>query len=77
MAFNILLRFLLAANGPDSLLAKAVGNDWKGNISLAIYVLALGLNFIYPLLSIACYVTVAVIWFIPDKRIERVLHNKR
>jgi len=76
MAYTILVRFLLAANGPDSLLAKAVGNDWKGNISLAIYVLALGLSFIHPLLSIACYVTVAVIWFIPDKRIERVLPNK-
>ncbi len=75
-AFTILVRFLLAVEGKDSLLARAVGHDWKGNVSLAIYLAALALNFIHPLLSIACYITVSVIWFIPDKRIERVMPPK-
>jgi uncharacterized membrane protein len=76
VAFTILLRFLIHANGHDSPLAKAVGGDWKGNVSIAVYTLGIGLAFVHPLLGIACYVTVAVLWFIPDKRIERVLPMK-
>jgi uncharacterized membrane protein len=76
IAFGILVRFLIHANGKDSMLAKAVGQDWKGNVSTAIYVLGIGLAFVHPLLGIACFVAVAVIWFVPDKRIERVLPMK-
>ncbi|HVY90538.1 MAG TPA: TMEM175 family protein [Hyphomonadaceae bacterium] len=77
LSFTILLRFLLAAQGPDSTLAKAIGHDWKGNVSILIYIAGLALDFIHPLLAVACYATVSVIWFIPDKRIERVLPEKR
>ena len=76
ISFTILLRFLLAAQGPNSALAKAIGHDWKGYISIMIYIAALGLAFVQPLLSVACYATVSAIWFIPDKRIERVLPEK-
>jgi uncharacterized membrane protein len=76
LAFTILLRLLLSADGKDSPLARAVGADWKGNVSIAIYAIGIGLAFIRPVLGLACYVTVAVIWFIPDKRIERVLPEK-
>ncbi|MBI1361092.1 MAG: DUF1211 domain-containing protein [Alphaproteobacteria bacterium] len=76
IAFTILLRFLIATNGKDSALAKAVGNDWKGNVSLVIYVLGVGLAFVEPVLGLACYVAVAVIWFVPDRRIERALPAK-
>ena len=76
VSFTILLRFLLAAQGPNSTLAKAVGRDWKGNISLLIYAVAIALGFVDPLISLGGYVTVAAIWFIPDKRIERVLPEK-
>ncbi len=76
IAFTILVRFLIATNGKDSALAKAVGDDWKGNVSLAIYALGIGLAFIHPLLGMACYVAVAIIWFVPDRRIERVLPAK-
>jgi uncharacterized membrane protein len=76
IAFAVLVRFLIHADGKDSTLAKAVGNDWKGNVSTMIYIAGIGLAFVHPLLGIACFVSVAVIWFIPDKRIERVLPVK-
>lgn len=76
LAFAVLLRFLIHANGRDSPVAKAVGGDWKGNLSTALYALGIGLAFVHPLLGLACYATVAAIWFIPDKRMERVLPMK-
>jgi uncharacterized membrane protein len=73
LSFTLLLRFLIAANGKESTLAKAVGGDWKGNVSIGIYVIGLALTFVHPLLGLAAFAAVAVIWFIPDRRIERVL----
>lgn len=69
LAYTILLRLLLAANGPDSVLAKAIGSDFKGNISLVLYVVAIGVSFVANYVSLALYFTVAAIWFIPDRRI--------
>jgi len=54
----------------------AVGRDFKGKISIVIYVVAILLAFIVPLFACALYVLVAVIWFIPDRRIERVIGNE-
>jgi uncharacterized membrane protein len=76
LAYTILVRFLLSADGKDSLLQRAVGSDWKGNLSLAIYLAGIGLAFVRPWLGVACYMAVALVWFIPDKRIERVLPMK-
>jgi TMEM175 potassium channel family protein len=72
-AYFLLVRSLLALHGNDSTLAIALGSDFKGKISIVIYAIAIPLAFIVSLLSCALYVLVAIIWFIPDRRIERVL----
>ena len=73
LAYTILVRMLLAAEGPDSKLAKAIGSDLKGNVSLALYCSAIPLAFVQQVLADAVYVTVALIWLVPDRRIERRL----
>jgi len=73
IAYWILLAAILRTEGPDSLLARAVGRDKKGRLSPLLYVLAIGAAFVSPALSGALYATVALIWVIPDRRIERVL----
>jgi uncharacterized membrane protein len=72
-AYSILVRALLGLHGRGSLLARAVGADFKGNISLLIYLAAIALAFVLPWLACALYVAVAVIWLVPDRRIERVI----
>lgn len=72
-AYFLLERALVAHHGQDSVLAEAVGNDLKGYISLACYTAAVPLAFINAMLACGLYIVVAVIWFIPDQRIERVL----
>lgn len=57
--------------GPDSPLARALGRDWKGRLSLAGYVLGMALAYVEPLATIAIYVIIAAVWFVPDRRIER------
>lgn len=73
IAYTILVRALIAINGRDSHVARAIGTDTKGYASLAIYVLGIVLALFSPLAAAACYVAVAVLWLIPDRRIERVL----
>ena len=70
-AYFLLVRTLLALHEKDSTLAMAVGRYFKGKISIMIYVVAILLAFIVPLFACALYVLVAVIWFIPDRRIEK------
>jgi uncharacterized membrane protein len=72
-AYLILQNAILAIDGPTSPLARAVGPDRKGLVSSLIYVPAIAAAFYRPWLSGALYVLVAMIWFIPDRRIERVL----
>jgi uncharacterized membrane protein len=60
--------------GPDSHLARALGHDWKGKLSLSGYFLSVPLAFVAPAIAIAVYVIVAVVWLIPDRRIERRLN---
>ena len=76
VAYTVLQRVIIASQGPESLLKKAVGADRKGKASLALYATAIPLAFWQGSLSLALYVLVAVIWFIPDKRIERVVHHE-
>ena len=52
---------------------RAVGSDWKGKISAVMYALAIGLAFVSPWISMAIYAGVAIMWFVPDPRMERVL----
>ena len=75
LAFILLSKILVTQAGPDSTLAKAVGKDRKGSISLVIYIVSVGVAFLNPTISLVLYTLVALIWFIPDKRIERVLLN--
>jgi uncharacterized membrane protein len=71
MAYYWLAHCLAAHHGKDSALAKALGNDRKGMVSVVVYAIGTGLAFVNPWLGVACYFTVAGIWFIPDKRIEK------
>lgn len=73
VAYGILQRLIIAAQGRDSILQKAVGRDWKGKVSPVLYAIAIPLAFWSQWLSIALYVVVAVMWLVPDQRIERVL----
>ena len=73
LAYTLLTLALLATHGRDSKLAQAIGNDAKGKLSLAIYVVAFASAFVVPWVAVALFVTVAVLWFIPDRRIERVI----
>jgi uncharacterized membrane protein len=79
IAYWILQRAILNAEGADSVLAHAVGDDLKGKGSILLYVAALFLAFLHPAIAGAIYVFVALIWLIPDRRIERALaeHEKR
>ena len=71
IAYTILVRTILASEGPTSKLAKAIGSDVKGNVSLVLYAAAIPLAFLNELIADALYVTVAAIWLVPDRRIER------
>jgi uncharacterized membrane protein len=76
IAYVILAAVLVKQAGPGSTLAKAMGKERKGKASLGIYVVAVALAFVDPRISLALYTLVAVIWFIPDTRIEKVLLEK-
>jgi uncharacterized membrane protein len=73
IAYYILSRMLIQHHGRDSVLAKAVGKDFKGKISVLIYALAIPLSFLNQWIAFGLYIFVALIWFIPDRRIERTL----
>ena len=73
IAYFILTRVLLTLHARDSVLATALGRDSKGTISLVVYLAAVPLSFVDPRLALALYVLVAVIWLVPDRRIERTL----
>jgi uncharacterized membrane protein len=72
-AYFILTRVLIAHHGKESALATAVGRDLKGKVSLVIYALAIPLSFADPRFACALYTLVAVMWLVPDRRIERAL----
>lgn len=71
IAYTILQECLVRANGRDSDFAKALGKDVKGKVSLAIYVVAVPFAWFYPVVSCLCFIGVALIWLVPDKRFER------
>ena len=73
IAYFILVRTLIYHHGKDSTIAIAVGNDFKGKISVVIYVIAILFCLVHPLIAGGLYVAVAIIWLVPDKRIERVI----
>jgi uncharacterized membrane protein len=72
VAYTLLQTAIVACNGRDSVLALALGNDWKGKVSLVSYVVSIPAAFVAPAISAAIFIGVAALWFIPDTRIERI-----
>jgi uncharacterized membrane protein len=75
IAYFILTRALLRIHGPESPLARAVGRDVKGAISVVLYLLGIASAFYLPAASVSLYALTAAIWLVPDKRVERVLEH--
>lgn len=76
VAYYILQRAIIAKQGPQSLLAAAIGSDWKGKLSPVLYLVAIPLAFVSPWISSSIYTAVALIGLIPDRRIERILSER-
>ncbi|HEX8146920.1 MAG TPA: TMEM175 family protein [Pyrinomonadaceae bacterium] len=76
IAYFLLARVLISKHGRDSAIAKALGKDFKGKVSVAFYAAAIPLSFVSPWLACALYVLVAVMWLIPDRRIEHALAER-
>ena len=73
IAYWILQQIIIASQGPDSVLKLAVGSDWKGKVSPLLYLLAIAAAFWSPWITKSLYVLVALLWLIPDRRIEKAL----
>ena len=77
IAYYVLQITLKSADGPNSLLASALGTDFKGKISPTLYLIAIPMAFVSPAVSGALYVIVAMIWLVPDTRMERAIAARR
>lgn len=75
VAYTILQQTIIASQGKGSKLAAAVGDDWKGKLSPVLYVTAIAMAFVQHAVSQALYVIVALIWLVPDKRLESKLNS--
>jgi uncharacterized membrane protein len=75
IAYYVLQRAVIAKQGRESILAVAIGKDWKGKLSPILYFVAIPIAFIKPWLSCMLYFVAAILWLIPDRRIERALTN--
>jgi uncharacterized membrane protein len=76
ISYTILQIAIIRSQGKDSLLRAAVGSDWKGKVSLVSYVVGIASTFMVPLVAQVFYVAVALIWLVPDPRIERTLAHR-
>jgi len=72
ISYYVLSRSLIKHDGRESLLGSAVGKDFKGRVSVVIYVVAIPLSFVNRWIALGLYFSVAVLWFVPDRRIERM-----
>jgi len=77
VAYYMLAHCLASHHGKDSAIAIALGNDVKGILSVVFYAIGIGLSFLNPWLGFSMYIIVACMWFIPDRRIEKVLDSKK
>jgi uncharacterized membrane protein len=77
IAYYLLQLAILHAEGPDSILKKALGRDWKGKLSPVLYIVAIGSTLLSPWIAEAIFVIAALIWLIPDRRIEKVLPRRK
>jgi uncharacterized membrane protein len=77
IAYVILQQAIIRAEGPDSVLQKAIGSDWKGKLSAVAYIVSISMAWVSPVTAEAILVAVALIWLIPDRRIEHALSGVR
>lgn len=75
IAYVLLQNLIIKGHGPHSVLAKAIGNDWKGKVSPVIYIAGIALSPVHVDVARICYLAVALIWLIPDSRIERIVEE--
>jgi uncharacterized membrane protein len=76
IAYWVLARSLIAAEGTESLLKKAFGKDYKGTVSVLMYAVAIPVAFVSPWISQLVFAVVALAWLLPDRRIERLMHHE-
>jgi len=76
LAYFLLERVIIWDQGPGSLVARAVGRDLKGKLSPLIYAVGIGLSYVTPWLSVAVYTVVALVWLVPDRRLERTVGHQ-
>ncbi len=76
IAYYILTLVIIKTHGADSILARAIGKDFKGKISPVLYVIAIGCSWISPWIAGGLYIVVALIWLVPDKRIEIIFKDE-
>jgi uncharacterized membrane protein len=76
VAYWMLQQTIIARHGRESLLARAVGGDWKGKLSPLLYLAAIPLAFVNVWVACGIYIFVALLWLVPDRRIERILETK-
>jgi len=77
VAYSVLVRYLISHHRENKELAEAIGSDKKGRLSLILYLIGVGLAFVHPWLGFAVYIGVALIWFVPDRRIENRLTHEQ
>ena len=75
LAYWVLQQAIISAQGPGSVLERAVGSDWKGKLSPVLYVCAIASTFVLPWIAQAIFIAVAILWLVPDRRIERTLQH--
>jgi len=74
LAYSLLVRRIIRVDGTDSDVGRSIGSDRKGYLSLALYATGIGLAFVTPVLSYVLYAAVAVVWFVPDRRLAGTRH---
>jgi uncharacterized membrane protein len=77
IAYHVLQRAIIRSQGSDSLLERALGRDWKGKISIVAYILGMLSASLFPMLAQGLYLAVAILWFLPDTRIEKVFYSRQ
>jgi uncharacterized membrane protein len=75
IAYRILQELIIASQGEHSPLRRAVGGDWKGRLSSALYLIAILVAFLWTWISLTLYVVAALLWLVPDRRIEHLVHD--
>jgi uncharacterized membrane protein len=73
LAYTILVRIIIGVEGKDSVVAKAIGSDFKGKVSIVAYLVGVAVAFYNPWISGGLFTAVALMWFVPDRRIEKVI----